>query len=131
MSCGIEKGMRVLDIGCGSGDVTWLAGVLVGPSGSVLGIDTDADSVGSARERAAQVGVTNVAFDVGEAASFAQPECFDALVARFLLMHQPSPADTLVQAARSVRPGGIVMVLESPMVGLLDTQHSLPRSVAY
>jgi hypothetical protein len=55
---------------CGiSGDVTRLAGELVGPSGSVLGIDTDEDSVRSARRRAAQLASTIVAFDVGEAKS--------------------------------------------------------------
>jgi len=131
MRCGIDEGMRVLDIGCGSGDVTRLAGDLVGPSGSVLGIDTDEDSVLSARARSAQLGVTNVTFDVGEAASFAEPESFDALVARFFLMHQPSPADTLAAAARAVRPGGTILMLESHMAGLPDTQHSFPRSAIY
>ncbi len=131
MSCGIEEGMRVLDIGCGSGDVTRLAAERVGPSGSVLGIDIDPDSVRSARERAAQLGVTNVAFDVGEAASCAEPGTFDALVGRFLLMHQRSPADTLAAAARAVRPGGTIMVLESHMAGLLEAQHSFPRSATY
>ena len=131
MSGGIAEGMRVLDVGCGSGDVTRLAGELVGPSGSVLGIDIDADTVRSARQRAAQLGVTNVAFDVGEAPSCAQPETFDALVARFLLMHQPSPADTLAEAARAVRPGGTIVVLESHMAGLLGAQHSYPHSDSY
>jgi ubiquinone/menaquinone biosynthesis C-methylase UbiE len=131
MRCGIDEGMRVLDIGCGSGDVTRLAGELVDPSGSVLGIDTDEDSILSARARSAQLGVTNVTFDVGEAASFAEPESFDALVARFFLMHQPSPADTLAAAARAVRPGGTILMLESHMAGLPDTQHSFPRSAIY
>ncbi len=130
-SCGIEKGMRVLDIGCGSGDVTRLVADLVGQSGSVLGIDTNGQSVRSATQRAAQLGVANVAFEVGEAASFAQPETFDALVARFFLMHQASPAQTLAEAANSVRPGGVVMMLESHMAGLLDAQHSYPRSDLY
>ena len=123
--------MRVLDIGCGSGDLTRLAGELVGASGSVLGIDIDADAVDAARQRAAQLGVANVAFAVGEAASCAQPGSFDGLLARFLLMHQPSPAETLAQAARAVRAGGAVMVLESHMAGFADARHSFPRSAAY
>jgi ubiquinone/menaquinone biosynthesis C-methylase UbiE len=129
--CGIATGMRVLDVGCGSGDVTRLAATLVGPSGSVLGIDMDAESVASARARAAQLGFDNVTFEVGEAASFAQPRSFDALVARFFLMHQPSPANTLAAAAKAVRPSGVIMMLESHMAGLLDTQHSYPHSDIY
>ena len=129
--CGIATGMRVLDIGCGSGDVTRLAAELVGPSGSVLGIDMDAESVQSARVRAAQLGIENVAFEEGEAGSFAEPGTFDALTARFFLMHQPSPAQTLAEAARALRPGGVIMMLESHMAGLLDSQHSYPHSEIY
>jgi ubiquinone/menaquinone biosynthesis C-methylase UbiE len=129
--CGIATGMRVLDVGCGTGDVTRLAATLVGSSGSVLGIDMDAESVASARDRAAQLGVGNVTFEVREAASFAQPRSFDALVGRFFLMHQPSPAKTLADIATAVRPGGVIMMLESHMAGLLDTQHSYPHSDIY
>lgn len=129
--CGIAPGMRVLDIGCGSGDVTRLTASLVGPSGSVLGVDMNPESVASARGRAAQSGVGNVAFETGEGASFAEPNSFDALVARFFLMHQPSPGETLAAAAKAVRPGGVVMMLESHMAGLLDTQHSYPHSDMY
>jgi ubiquinone/menaquinone biosynthesis C-methylase UbiE len=129
--CGIATGMRVLDVGCGSGDVTRLAAKLVGSSGSVLGVDMNAASVESARARAAQLGVGNVTFEVGDAASFAQPRSFDALVARFFLMHQPSPAKTLAEAAKAVRPGGVIMTLESHMAALLDTQHSYPHSDIY
>jgi len=131
MDCGIATGMRVLDVGCGSGDVTRLAAALVGPSGSVLGVDMNAESVESARERAQRLGIENVTFEVGDAASFPRPHSFDALVARFFLMHQPSAAKTLAEVARAVRPGGAVMMLESHMAGLLDTQHSYPHSDFY
>ena len=36
---GINRGMRVLDVGCGSGDVAFLAADLVGPTGEVIGAD--------------------------------------------------------------------------------------------
>jgi SAM-dependent methyltransferase len=36
---GVEPGMRVLDVGCGTGDVLFLATRLVGPTGAVLGVD--------------------------------------------------------------------------------------------
>jgi ubiquinone/menaquinone biosynthesis C-methylase UbiE len=46
---GIKEGMRVLDLGCGPGDVSFLAAEIVGPSGSVLGIDQAPEAIGAAR----------------------------------------------------------------------------------
>ena len=37
-NAGIQAGMRVLDVGCGSGDVSFLV-ALVGPTGQVVGVD--------------------------------------------------------------------------------------------
>jgi tRNA A58 N-methylase Trm61 len=36
---GIAEGMHVLDVGCGAGDVSFLAAQIVGPSGQVVGVD--------------------------------------------------------------------------------------------
>jgi ubiquinone/menaquinone biosynthesis C-methylase UbiE len=41
----MEPGMRVLDVGCGTGDVLFLAARLVGPTGAVLGVDRSAAAV--------------------------------------------------------------------------------------
>jgi ubiquinone/menaquinone biosynthesis C-methylase UbiE len=59
-SAGIEQSMRVLDVGCGAGDVSMLAGRLVGASGSVVGIDLNADILAVPRERSQVDGFTNV-----------------------------------------------------------------------
>src|SRR6266436_2620920 len=65
-AAGIEPGMRVLDLGCGVGDVAMLAADLVGPTGSVLGIDRDAASVAWANKRVAEAGYKNIRFQVPE-----------------------------------------------------------------
>jgi precorrin-6B methylase 2 len=53
--CGIEPGMRVLDIGSGVGDVAVLVAEVVGPSGSVVGIDAAERAVEAYRHRARPV----------------------------------------------------------------------------
>ena len=53
---GIGAGMRVLDIGCGLGDVSFLAARMVGPSGSVVGIDRGDELIETARRRAKGLG---------------------------------------------------------------------------
>jgi ubiquinone/menaquinone biosynthesis C-methylase UbiE len=61
---GIQPGMSVLDVGCGVGDVSLLAASIVGPAGSVLGVDRATDSIATARGRAQAAGLENVAFEV-------------------------------------------------------------------
>jgi cyclopropane fatty-acyl-phospholipid synthase-like methyltransferase len=53
---GIRPGMRVLDLGCGAGDVTFVAADLVGPGGSVVGVDRSPDALARARLRAERRG---------------------------------------------------------------------------
>src|SRR5215471_15388515 len=57
---GISIGQRVLDIGSGLGDVSLIIARLVGPSGSVTGVERNAASVAQASDRAAAVGFQNV-----------------------------------------------------------------------
>lgn len=53
IDAGIAEGMRVLDVGCGSGDVSFLLADLVGKDGEIIGVDHDARAVAIARERGA------------------------------------------------------------------------------
>jgi len=57
--------MRVLDVGCGSGDVTFLASELVGPSGKVIGADQALSAVQRATARAQARQIGNVQFVKG------------------------------------------------------------------
>jgi predicted RNA methylase len=60
VEAGLSPGMRVLDVGCGPGDVSFLAASLVGPDGEVVGVDQSPAAIDVARGRAA--GVPNVRF---------------------------------------------------------------------
>ena len=110
---GLTAGMRVLDVGSGSGDVSFLAADLVGPAGSVLGVDRSAEAVERARARASRRNVhSNVAFEVGDPASMHFLRPFDAIIGRFVLMYQDNPAASLRKMMPCLRPGGLVAFQE-------------------
>jgi ubiquinone/menaquinone biosynthesis C-methylase UbiE len=109
---GIAPGMKVLDAGSGAGDVALIAAELVGPRGSILGVDMNPAVLGVARERVRKAGLGNVAFVEADLGSPRLGEGFDAVVGRFVLMYQPDPARTLGALAGRVCPGGIVAFQE-------------------
>jgi ubiquinone/menaquinone biosynthesis C-methylase UbiE len=88
---GIGHGMRVLDLGCGMGDVSMLVARLVGPSGRVVGVDHDDKVLSKARERAGAAGFENIKFLQSDVTSLPPGEPFDGAVGRFILMFLPEP----------------------------------------
>jgi SAM-dependent methyltransferase len=121
---GIGTGMRVLDLGCGAGDVSMLAAELVGPTGSVVGIDRSQEVVAVARERARTAGLRHVDFEEASVDAFSDPEPFDAAIGRYVLIHQADPVAFIRAAAGLVRPGGVVAFHELCVGG--QVLQSLP-----
>ncbi len=107
---GLRPGLRILDVGCGMGDVTLLAARLVGPTGSVVGIDRDAEGLN--RERAAAAQVANVEFRQAELPQIGEGEKFDALIGRLVMIYFPDPAQALRHLSSYVVPGGIIAFQE-------------------
>jgi 2-polyprenyl-3-methyl-5-hydroxy-6-metoxy-1,4-benzoquinol methylase len=114
---GITAGMRVLDLGCGVGDVSFLTAEIVGPNGSVVGIDLDPGVLAVARRRASENGFAQVTFEQGTIDSVTAPDPFDAAVGRFVLMYQADPVATLSHIAKIVKPGGLI-VFQEPDFGV-------------
>ncbi|MBE2998666.1 class I SAM-dependent methyltransferase [Nocardiopsis sp. HNM0947] len=109
---GIAPGMRVLDLGSGAGDVAFLAAEMVGPTGRVLGVDTDPEVLRTARARAEAAGLDHVDFTVGDLRTVDPGERFDAVIGRFVLMYLADPADGLRRVARHLAPGGTLALME-------------------
>jgi ubiquinone/menaquinone biosynthesis C-methylase UbiE len=108
-TAGITRGLQVLDVGCGVGDTTFLAADLVGPDGFVVGMDRSADAVCTARRRAEADGRTNVLFVQGELGSPVPDEGpFDAVLGRYVLVHQQDIAGALRSLCALVRPAGLI-----------------------
>jgi SAM-dependent methyltransferase len=117
---GLRAGMRVLDIGCGAGDVAFLAASMVGPAGEVIGVDKSPDAVALASRRAAESGLANVRFLVADVAELALDEPVDALVGRLALMYMADPAVILRRLSALVRPGGIIACHEFDLTGAVS-----------
>jgi len=111
-AAGIGPDMRVLDIGCGAGDVAMLAAELVGPAGSVVGLDRDSANVAWASRRVAEAGFANIRFHALEFDDFSETEPFDALVGRFILMYLPNPVATLRRLSQHLRSGAAIAFME-------------------
>jgi 2-polyprenyl-3-methyl-5-hydroxy-6-metoxy-1,4-benzoquinol methylase len=124
---GMTQGMRVLDVGCGSGDVAFLAANLVGHSGEVVGADRERKAVDWANWRAHSHGLTNVKFVEGDPAEMEFDQQFDAIVGRLVLMYYPDPVDAIRKLIRHVRPEGLIVFQEID----LAIARSLPVAPLY
>src|SRR5690242_11241094 len=88
---GIGEGMRVVDVGSGAGDVAITVARIVGPAGSVTGVELDPPSAALAQRRTEEAGLGNVRVLTGDVAEVDLPGPFDAAVGRLVLMHLLDP----------------------------------------
>jgi trans-aconitate methyltransferase len=127
---GIASGMRVLDIGCGMGDVTMLAAGFVGPAGSVVSIDLDQVSIDTAQRRTSAAGLDNVTFHRADISTFADQKLFDAIVGRLVLEFLPDTTAIVGRLCGLLKPGGIIALQEPTWkIWLTYTSH-LPLRTA-
>ncbi|KAK9896590.1 S-adenosyl-L-methionine-dependent methyltransferase [Cystobasidium minutum MCA 4210] len=113
----LKTGMKILDIGCGPGTITSSLGVLVGPSGSVIGLDPSDDVVAQASESNQEH--SNVFFEVGDATNLRfEDSSFDVVHAHQVLQHVSDPVAILREMRRVVKKsGGIVSLREGDVTG--------------
>ena len=103
---GLKAGMRVLDVACGTGVLSLAAADIVGPDGSVVGVDLNPGMLDVARRKAPRI-------DWHEAPAEAIPfedAAFDAVVSQFGLMFFQDKALAIREMLRVLRPAGNLAV---------------------
>ena len=115
-AAGITEGMRVLEVGCGGGDVSLLIAQLVGANGEVVGVDQSATAIETAQQRAQELSAHNLRFLVADVTApdtaLTAEGAFDAVIGRSVLEFMPDPAAVLRAVTSYVRPGGVIAFQE-------------------
>ena len=105
----LRPGLRVLDLGSGTGYPALLAAQTVAPGGHVTGLDLAADMLAAAERKAKKLGLTHVTFRTGDATTLPfETASFDAVTSRFCLMFLPEILKAAAEIARVLKPGGWV-----------------------
>lgn len=108
---GVHAGQRVLDVGCGPGDPTLQVAVLVGPHGSVVGLDLAEDLLEIGRARAAALGLGHVEFRRADVTTATlEREAYDVVLGRFSVTHLVDPVAVLGRLHEALVPGGAIAI---------------------
>jgi ubiquinone/menaquinone biosynthesis C-methylase UbiE len=141
----LAGGIEVADVGCGSGRaLNMLAAEF--PRSSFVGFDIAEAAIARGRATAEEAGLTNLQFEVADAAGIAHERAFD-LVTTFDAIHDQAQPDTVLKAIfNALRPGGTYLCVEpkasshlhenfelpmAPMMYTISTMHCMTVSLAY
>jgi cyclopropane fatty-acyl-phospholipid synthase-like methyltransferase len=109
---GIERGMRVADLGCGIGDASLQIAEAVGPSGLVVGVDPSEEDIQLAERRATVAGqcywTRFISADLDE---FVPAGQFDAVAFHPMRERPGAPVATFRRRAALIRHGGIALMI--------------------
>ena len=125
----LRPGLRLLDFGCGSGNISVGLAEAVDP-GELHGVDIDEAHIELARELAVSAGTGNATFHVGDVTALSFPDnSFDIAHCHDVLMYVPDTQAVLAEVKRVLKPGGLIacreMICESsyvhPDMGIFET----------
>ena len=126
----LHDGLDVLDLGCGPGADLLAYAKAVGPTGSVLGLDHDADAVARARARVG--GLTTVRVEEADVHRLdIASDSVDRAHTDRVLQHVAHPGLVLAETCRVLRPGGRAVLAEPDWGTLVVDGPDAATSDAY
>lgn len=111
VDAGIEPGMRVLDVACGTGAASRAAARRAGASGSVTGVDLGEPTLAIARSHPPEPGAAAIEYLQGEAGALPVSENdFDVVICQQGLQFFPDRGVALAAMRTALKPGGSLAV---------------------
>lgn len=108
----LNRGDRVLDIGCGAGDDVRAMAAIVGATGRAVGVDVSRTMIEEARRRSRDSGQPGEFFEASAYELPFEADSFDAARLDRVLQHLDDPIGALREAARVTRPGGRIVAVD-------------------
>lgn len=119
----LDPGERVIDVGSGAGLDSLIAARMVGPTGSVVGVDMTPAMLGRARQSADACGIRNLEFREGYAEALPAPDAWaDVVISNGVLNLAPDKTAALEEMYRALKPGGRLQI------GDILVQKAVPES---
>ncbi len=111
---GLKPGMKIVDVGCGTGDFTMYLASLIHGKSSIIGVDLRAANIRTAEKQTQNEGMAaKISFRRGDAYNIPVEDSWaDLVCCRTLLMHLTEPLKAVEEMARVAREGGTVAAVE-------------------
>ena len=121
----LKAGMRVADIGCGTGHAVNLMAREY-PASSFVGYDLGEDAIARARAEAREMGLGNAAFEALDVSQMPPEPTFDLITSFDAIHDQRDPATVLSRAAAALAPGGLYLMVEPKASSRLEENIGNP-----
>jgi arsenite methyltransferase len=109
----LSSGERVVDVGCGAGIDSLIAGRMVGPTGRVVGVDMTPAMLSKSRQAAREAGLDNVDFREGFGEALPVPDDWaDVVISNGVINLMPDKSAVLGEVARVLKPTGRLQIAD-------------------
>lgn len=115
----LKRGIRVLDVGCGSGRAINLLAKTF-PNSHFTGYDFSEEAIRNAKGEAERLGLANASFERRDVASFSKEGHFDLIAAFDAIHDQADPERVLKNIRSSLRPGGTFLMQDIGASSMLE-----------